>query len=69
MGGHIVPSETTGSFCRCVREIGGICWDLLVQGIVALPLCHVMSATKDCQSCVFFCLELQCHGCRATGAF
>lgn len=51
MAGHIVPPETTDSFCRCVRETGGICWDLLVQGIVALPLCRVMSSTNDCQSC------------------
>lgn len=34
----------------------------------ASDLCHVMSATKDCQSCVFLCLELQCYGCRETEA-
>lgn len=30
-------------FSRGIREVGGICWDLLAQGIVALDLTLVMS--------------------------
>ena len=68
---HIAPSVTTGSFSTGIREVGGICWDLLAQGVVALDLTpdHVTAAARDCQSCIFLCLELQRHGYRKTGAF
>lgn len=40
---HIAPSVTNGSFSGGIREVGGICWDLLAQGVVALDLTLVMS--------------------------
>lgn len=60
IGRHIVPSETTGSLFRCVRETGGICWDLLVQGTEALHLTYVMSclplnSVKDVISSAWSC--------------
>lgn len=33
---------TRGSFSTGIREIGGICWDLLAQGVVTLDLTVVM---------------------------
>lgn len=58
---HIVPSVTTGSFSRGIREVGGICWDLLAQGIVALDLTLVMSWLQPGNVTAAFCPAWNCR--------
>lgn len=58
---HIAPSVTTGSFSRGIREVGGICWDLLAQGIVALDLTLVMSWLQLGNVTAAFCPAWNCR--------